>query len=158
MTTEGFARLKWQLRRDEGSRLDAYRDTGGVLTIGVGHNIDAHGIRITVEQEDQLLHEDLTRAISEIVAALPWVLDLDEPRQRVIYNMAFNLGTSKLLKFDRTLGTVKRGCEAMRAGRLVEAQREYTLAATQMLESLWAKQVGARATRLAETMRSGEDG
>jgi lysozyme len=157
MTAEGFARLKWQLRRDEGSRLDAYRDLGGVLTIGVGHNIDAHGIRITVEQEEQLLREDMTRAITELVAVLPWVLDLDEPRQRVIYNMAFNLGTPKLLKFDRTLATIKRGCEAIQAGRVVEAQAEYTKAATQMLESLWAKQVGTRATRLAETMRSGED-
>lgn len=143
MTRAGFAKLKTQLRRDEGSRLESYRDGAGNLTIGVGHNIDAHGIWITKQQEEQLLDEDLTRVVLELHAALPWVPDLDEPRRRVLYNMGFNIGTRGLLGFKRTLHAVEH--------------RQFPQAATFMLQSRWAEQVGARAHRLAETMRTGVD-
>lgn len=141
MTKEGFELLKHQLRRDEGSRLHSYRDVAGNLTIGVGHNIDAHGIAITPEQEDQLLNEDVARAMAETLAYLPWVQDLDEPRQRVIFNMAFNLGTVGLLSFHHTIAEIHK--------------RDFQSAAASMLNSRWARQVGNRAIRLADTMRSG---
>ena len=55
-------------------------------------------------------------------------------------NMAFNM-QGKLLTFVDTLAAMKRG--------------DYAAAADGMLNSLWARQVGARATRLAAMMRSG---
>ena len=56
--------------------------------------------------------------------------------------MCFNLGINRLMKFVKAL-------DLMRANR-------YDAAAQEMLDSKWAKQVGARATRLAEIMRKGE--
>ena len=141
MTKDGFERLKSQLRRDEGSRLESYRDQGGNITVGVGHNINAHGIRITPDLEDDLLDEDTARAVVETIEALPWVQDLDEARQRVLYNMAFNLGINGLLGFHDTLHSVQAG--------------RYTDAADRMLQSTWARQVGPRAKRLADAMRTG---
>ena len=143
MTTLGLAMLKHQLRRDEGSSLESYHDPAGNLSIGCGHNIDAHGITITPDLEEKILEEDIARAMTELDAACPWVQDLDEVRQRVLYNMAFNLGTAGLLKFQRTMDAVKAG--------------QYTEAAAFMLRSIWAGQVGQRADRLSEMMRTGVD-
>lgn len=61
-------------------------------------------------------------------------------RQRVLVNMAFNLGMTGLLGFKTTL-------LAMEQGRYEDAAR--------MLRSRWAGQVGVRAERLSEMMRTG---
>ncbi len=141
MTAAGWSLLKQQLRFDEGSRLESYTDPTGHLTIGVGHNIEAHGVRISEAIEDELLDEDMARVVTELDAALPWLRDLDEPRQRVLYNMAFNMGTKGLLKFVRTLRAIEQG--------------NYDEAANYMGQSLWAAQVKGRAERLIDTMRTG---
>lgn len=81
--------------------------------------------------------------IKELDRNLSWWKNLDEVRQRVLFDMCFNLGVTKLLAFKNTL-------EAIRTGR-------YDDAAAGMLNSLWAKQVKGRATRLANMMRTGKD-
>jgi lysozyme len=59
----------------------------------------------------------------------------------VLVNMGFNLGPEGLLGFRRTLRAVEEG--------------RYADAAEGMLRSKWARQVGARAVRLAAMMREG---
>jgi len=129
----------------EARRLRSYRDTTGNITVGVGHNITAHGITITDELCDRLLADDIARVVDTLALVLGWVADLDEVRQRVIYEMAFNLGVKGLLGFHATLTCVRAGL--------------YPEAARHMLDSLWADQVGKhpgqRAYRLAEAMRTG---
>jgi lysozyme len=51
------------------------------------------------------------------------------------------MGLAGLLQFTNTLAAVREG--------------RYEDAASGMLTSLWARQVGPRATRLAEMMRTG---
>jgi lysozyme len=63
-------------------------------------------------------------------------------RQRVLIDMAFNMGTTGLLGFTGTLARVE--------------QRDYAGAAAGMLASRWASQVGKRATALADMMRTGK--
>lgn len=136
-------RLREQLRRDEGEKLHAYQDHLGYWTIGVGRLIDPRkGGRITKAESDMLLSNDIAEKHAEVDRALPWFRDLCDARQGVLLNMAFQLGTAGLLKFERTL-------EAIRAG-------DYETAAQFMLQSLWAKQTPARAQRLAEQMRTGQ--
>lgn len=135
------ALLKVTLVHHEGLRLKPYRDTVGKLTIGVGRNLDDVGI--SKEEAAVLLDNDLDRTVAALSVALPWLGSLDEPRQRVLVNMAFNLGVPGLLKFERTL-------EHVRAGR-------YADAAGEMLSSKWAGQVGRRAIELSKTMRDGRD-
>ncbi|HEX8875378.1 MAG TPA: glycoside hydrolase family protein, partial [Phycisphaerales bacterium] len=122
-----------ELHRDEGLRLKPYRCTAGKLTIGVGRNLDDVGI--TAEEADYLLRNDVYRAEAALDRQLPWWRNLSDVRQRVILNMAFNLGMAGLLSFKTTLGHVE-------AGRYLEA-------AQSMLASKWARQVGPRAERLA---------
>lgn len=130
-----------QLRLHEGERLKPYRCTAGKLTIGVGRNLDDRGI--TAEESAFLLAGDIAREERELIRALPWVAGLDEVRQRVLLDMAFNLGLSGLLKFRQTLATIQAG--------------DYQRGATMMLDSKWAQQVGTRAERLARMMVTGKD-
>lgn len=133
------AKLTTALVRDEGERLKPYRCTAGKLTIGVGRNLDDVGI--TREESRALLAGDIARIRAEVDRALPWAKNLDEARYAVLLNMCFNLGLAGLLGFKNTLAMVQAG--------------DYAGAAEGMLASKWAKQVGARADRLAKQMETG---
>jgi len=135
-----YSMLRTMLKRHEGLRLKPYKDSIGKLTIGIGRNLDDNGI--TEWEAGQLLRNDLRRSISEAESIFPWFLYLDEVRQDVVLNMLFNLGMSRLLGFKNMLSAMK--------------ERNYQLAATEMINSLWAKQVGLRAEELAYMMLYGE--
>ncbi|MBC3931967.1 glycoside hydrolase family protein [Undibacterium curvum] len=135
-----------ELIRDEGMRASPYKDTKGILTVGVGHNLQAHPLPgeaypMTDARIKAVLASDLKALFADLDTRLTWWRGLDEVRQRVIANMAFNLGVSGLLQFKNTLADAQRG--------------DYIAAATGMRASLWAKQVGGRATRLSEAMQTG---
>ena len=135
------AALRRQIRLHEGERLKVYTCSAGKLTIGVGRNLEDRGI--SVEESNMLLDNDLAQFQVELLRKLPWVSDLDEVRQRVLIDMAFNLGISGLLTFKKTLAAIKRG--------------DYEKAAPMMLDSKWATQVGKRAERLSTMMLTGKD-
>lgn len=150
--------LEAQLKRDEGLRLHVYRCTAGKLTIGYGRNLDDVGIRpsetevlgitresciergITKEQAEALLRNDIEDVFADLDRALPWWDTLDVQRRAVVANMRFNLGLRKLLGFRNTLAAMD--------------QRRFRDAAAGMRASLWARQVGARAERLAQIMEA----
>jgi len=136
-----------QLKRDEGQKLYVYKDSLGILTAGVGHNCESHneglelGQIISQAQSDTWLVQDISVAKNSLIHALSWVLQLDEIREAVLINMCFNMGISKLLSFRNTIDLVRIG--------------NYPAAAVNMLQSRWAAQVGARATRLSTQMSLG---
>lgn len=131
-----------QITRHEGYRRSAYQDSKGYWTIGIGRLIDKKlNGGLTVEEAQYLLQNDLDRCAKDLNEKLPWWSELSENRQYVLLNMCFNLGIAKLLGFKNTLAMIKAG--------------NYEGAAKGMLNSLWAKQVGKRATELAEQMRKG---
>ena len=138
------AKLVAQLIIDEGNVLHEYQDELGNWTNGVGHLLPngPTGIVLTPEQSLAQLDSDIDEKVAELTADLPWLATLDDVRQNVLINMAFNLGVSGLLKFHNTLAFVH-------AGRYIEA-------AGAMLQSKWATEVGARATELAEEMKTGQ--
>ena len=135
--------LREQLVRDEGGyQKYAYKDSLGLWTIGYGRCVDrSRGKGISEEEAALLLDNDIRDTTADLLTALPWVAGLDEVRKAALVNMAFNLGVQGLLGFRATL-------EAMKA-------REWTEASIHMMESKWARQVGQRATRLAEQVRTG---
>lgn len=132
--------LRAELVRDEGLRLKPYRCTAGKLSIGVGRNLDDVGI--SKSEALAMLDADIERTAAELDRRLPWWRHLDEVRQRVVLNMAFNLGVSGLIGFRRTLAAISAG--------------KFEDAASEMLRSKWAEQVGERAQRLAAMMARGE--
>lgn len=135
------AKLREQLKRHEGLRLKPYKDTVGKLTIGVGRNLDDVGI--SYQEADALLESDISRVEDAVVRAIPEYAILPDVRQRVLLDMAFNLGVDGLLKFKRFLGLIRIA--------------NWEAAAEEMLASKWATQVGTRARVLSQMMKYGKD-
>jgi len=129
-----------QLKRHEGFRSKPYRCTAGKLTIGYGRNLDDVGI--TPSEALELLRQDVARARKDVLKHISGADLLDDVRLNVLINMCFNLGIYKLLLFKKTLRAVQ--------------DFDFDKAAEEMLNSVWANQVGVRATELAEQMRTGE--
>ncbi len=128
-----------QIMNDEGLRLEPYKDTVGKLTIGYGRNLDDVGI--SEAEAEYLLRSDLRRTINNLDSKLSWWRNLTRNRQCAIANMCFNLGVGGLLTFEKMLEALK--------------EKDYPLAADEALDSLWAKQVGDRAKRIADLIRHG---
>lgn len=144
MKIEARIRLYAQLLRHEGFRASAYQDSEGYTTIGVGRMIDHRkNGGITEEEALYLLANDVTKVERALDAALPWWRGVSEVRQRVLLDMAFNLGIDGLMEFRNMLAAV--------------SDARWNDAANAMLDSLWATQTGERAQRLVEMMRTGKD-
>jgi lysozyme len=155
-------RMVTQLLLHEGLRLKPYRDTEGLLTVGVGYCIDRRGIlpleqiigrkfdgKLTREEAVKVLAADIDRFEAATLKAFPHYARLDEVRQRVCLDMAYNMGYGALC-FKKTIAFVMKG--------------EHLKAGDEMMKSKWADQVGDgwggqldRAERLANMMKSGKD-
>jgi lysozyme len=139
MSTYDHDALRKELIRHEGYRESPYEDSVGVLTIGVGHNLQAKpmcwaALMVQLEHDIRDCIEDLDRNHPI------WRRQTDK-RQRVLINMCFNLGIAGLGKF-RNMWTA------------IDAE-DYDQAAVEMLDSRWAVQVGSRSQELAAWMRGG---
>ena len=143
-------RLQEQLIRDEGVKLFVYDDANdnpvvpgytlvGHPTIGIGRALDTRGI--TMAEALYLNNDDIKDVQNGLLDSLPWLANLDVVRFAALENMAFNLGVNGLLEFTETLAAIKQG--------------NYDLAAEDMLKSEWAQQVGDRANRLAQQIKTG---
>lgn len=117
MTADDYQALQAQIIAHEGVRLRAYRDTRGILTIGVGRNLEDKGL--SMPEAMDLLEHDLAEVIGGVTAALPWAADQPVCVQRVLYDIAFNAGVDGLLGFHKMLA-------AIQTGDLVTAAREVT--------------------------------
>ena len=136
-------RLVKMLKLHEGVRTHAYQCSADKWTIGVGRNIDEDGgLGLSSEEINVLLINDIERVKSELSANYFWFPALDEVRQAALIDMCFNLGLSRLRGFVKAL-------EAM-------SRQQFDNAAEEFLDSRWASQVGQRAIRVTEMIRTGE--
>ena len=129
--------LKDQLILHEGLELKPYQCTADKTTIGVGRNIQEVGI--TEDEARYLLDNDILRVGGELDDTIHWWRDLSDARQRVLIDMVFNLGITRFLKFKKTIEAIKLG--------------QYDIAADEMLDSAWSRQVGQRSKTLSDAMR-----
>ena len=153
--------LMQKLVAHEGMRLDVYKDTLGINTIGIGRNLDDRGITkdeldwmdypsieyvysdgITEADAIYLAQNDVQIVEEELVRAHPCVEELDAVRQLVLVDMAFNLGVPRLSKFKKMWAAIH--------------ENKFDVAAKEMLDSRCANQVKSRATKLAHAMHHGE--
>ena len=128
-----------ELKRDEGVELKSYQDTVGIWTIGIGRNLQDVGV--SMAEAEFLLATDIDVAVSELQRTFDWFEDLSDARQRVCVNMCFNLGLTRLLGFKKFLAAMEEG--------------DWETAGVEMLDSKWARQVGARSTRLKDLLVEG---
>lgn len=137
LSNRGKAQLSEQLIRHEGMKTTPYLCSQGKLTIGVGRNLMDNGIN--EEEAYYLLSNDIDSVQLQLQCYLPWIAELKEAQKMVLINMAFNLGVGGLLTFENML-------KALQEGNLELVEHE-------MLDSLWAEQVGHRAEELAAQMK-----
>ena len=139
------------LKRHEGLNLFPYHCSAGALTIGYGHNIDAHPLPgasvqhlvnygISKVGAHRLLELDVDAVLTQLAQVTEWQA-LNEVRQAVIADMTYNLGFAGVMKFERMWDAIER--------------QLWTLAAKEMMDSKWARQVGSRAIRLSTMMTTG---
>lgn len=148
MTPETLELLKADLRRDEGEVLKIYLDHLGYPTVGIGHLIvdgdPEHGkpvgTKIIKERSEALFAFDVDRTLKALFRAIPWLESQPENVQRALVNMAFQMGVQGVLNFKNTLMYIRR--------------REYDVAYTNGLKSLWARQTPARANRVLSLIKN----
>jgi lysozyme len=145
--------LKQLLTKHEGRKNKPYKDTKGLATIGIGHNIDAKGLPddiyafleangyITDEMIDRLFDEDIRDAAFDCKRLYPGFDDLTEARQNALIDFVFNVG-------HKTASTFKNTNRAINEERWDDA-------ADGLLASKYARQVGKRARDVAEMLREG---
>lgn len=138
------------LKQEEGLRLCAYDDATGATilpgtrvagnpTIGIGTNL-APGAGITEVEADYLLINRLRSAAGD-AATLACFNRLDDVRRLALIDMVFNMGLGKVKTFTTFLGLLAAG--------------NYAAAGQDLLGTLWARQVGQRAQRIATIIQNG---
>lgn len=127
------------IQNNEGYERYTYTDSVGVSTIGIGFNLEEG---FTEEECQAILQIRMRRFINELTAQIPAYTSSSCIRKIVLLDMAYNLGIGRLLKFKKMIAALDRG--------------DYQLAAKEMLDSRYARQVKGRAKRNAFMMETGE--
>ena len=141
-------KLREELEIDEGCKYEIYLDHLGYPTFGIGHLIidddPESGWEVGASIDTVRVHEafesDIEGVLSDCSKLYSDFGDLPEEAQRVIANMMFNMGLTRLSKFKG----MKRGVDS----------RNWNQAADEMVDSRWYNQVTNRADRLVERMRN----
>lgn len=142
----------------EGYKTQVYNDSLGIPTVGVGFNltrkdapqllkkiganiekIKSGSSKLTDAQVKMLLHHNLTQAKSDCLKIIENFKSLPEPVQGVLVEMSFALGINRFLGFKRFLLNIEN--------------RKFKTAASELLGSKWATQVGNRAKTLAKILQ-----
>jgi lysozyme len=134
-----FKKIKSQLLRHEGLNLKPYKDTKGLITIGVGRCLQIKGI--SHDEAMILLKNDIDEAAESVGRILPWSENLSEDQFLVLVNMCFQMGVSGLLGFRKFLSFLQK--------------KKFDKAGEEMLNSKWAKEDSpARAYELFSILTS----
>jgi lysozyme len=132
------------IKRYEGCRLTAYRDTLGFWTAGWGHllaqDTDWEGVQFPQAQVDAWLDRDIDHACT-LASSFPHWSGLNEVRQAVLTSMCFQLG-DKPLYWPHFM--------------LALENKDYSAAAAEGLDSLWAQQTPQRAREEMSMLEHGE--
>ncbi len=136
---------KAEIKRHEGEVLKIYEDSLGYKTLGIGHLCQPEdpeyawevGTKVSQEVVDMYYEQDFEKHHQETIHVFGSEEDfenLPEPIQRVLVNMCFNLGGTRLSKFRNML----RACR----------EHNWDEMARQMEDSRWFGQVGRRSIEL----------
>jgi len=140
-------KLREELENDEGCKYEIYNDHLGYPTFGIGHLIlesdpeygEGIGALVSEDRVISAFEADVVGVLSDCERLYPDFGSLPEDAQRIIANMMFNMGYTRLSKFKG----MKSGVDA----------RDWNAAADEMVDSRWYRQVTNRAERLVKRMR-----
>ena len=140
-------KFREELEYDEGCKYEIYNDHLGYPTFGIGHLVidsdpeygEGAGTPVSEDRVISAFEKDVMGVVSDCERLYSDFERLPEDAQRIIANMMFNMGYTRLSKFKR----MKRGVDV----------RDWNTAADEMVDSRWYKQVTNRAERLVKRMR-----
>ena len=125
------------IKASEGFRSKVYKCTEGYDTIGYGFAIK--DLVLSRDICDKILEAKVAELKIIVNQKIPFIDDLPEIVQEVLYEMYYQMGGS-LFKFKKTLKHLELG--------------DYPLAAKEMLDSKWAVQTPNRAKKLANYVKN----
>jgi lysozyme len=140
--------IKEDLVRHEGYVTSIYLDSEMLPTFGVGHLVvetDPEyswpvGTPVADQRILDVFHEDFLDALEDAESLVEGLYNHPDNVIRVLVNMAFNLGRTRLRRFKKMLAAIEN--------------RDYTTAADEMVDSKWYRQVKRRGVELTNTMRN----
>lgn len=139
--------VKEDLIRHEGYVSEIYLCSEGYPTFGIGHMVTEEdmehtwpvGTPVTDERILEVFKKDCEIAYTDACTLVLNFAGQAPDAQRVLVNMAFNLGRNRLSKFKNMLKYVNEG--------------NYLMAANEMINSKWYGQVGRRSAELVDMMK-----
>jgi lysozyme len=150
-----YQKLKKQLINHEGLRYTVYFDTAKPpnRTIGIGHNIDAKGLpvtiaeyldrcgQITVDMVNQLFSQDISDATSACTKLYPEFHTFSEHRRLALIDFLFNVGIGTAKTFKNTNRCINAG--------------DWTGVIAHLKDSLWYRQVKIRGDNIMRLIKEG---
>ena len=139
-------RLLQSVKDHEGYRNKVYLDTLGKRTVGVGHLCVEDFWEDDKEYEEKFLMTILEHDLQSAIKGAKELMsengcnDIDEIAEELIIEMVFQLGKTGVSKFRN----MWKHLSAL----------EYSMAASEMLDSRWAKQTPNRAQAMSAEMAS----
>ena len=139
-------RLLKSVKKHEGYRNKVYLDTLGKRTVGVGHLCVEDFWEDDKEYEEKFLMTILEHDLQSAIKGAKELMsengcnDIDEIAEELIIEMVFQLGKTGVSKFRN----MWKHLSAL----------EYSSAASEMLDSRWAKQTPNRAKNMSAQMAS----
>jgi GH24 family phage-related lysozyme (muramidase) len=137
------------ITKHEGKRYKAYKDSKGILTIGIGFNLERNNAKkrleevganydaivsgkasLTDSQVNKLFDKEYNDALNIASKFVSNFSNLPHDAKMVLTDMAFNLGPNRLNKFQRFKSALER--------------EDFKEAAREMQNSAWYKQVRNR--------------
>ena len=137
------------IRRHEGQRKQVYRDSRGLLTVGIGFNLQANASRalctqagvdydalcaaritLTDAQVEAIFERQYEYTVSGAELTFPDLKAMPDFAAAVIVDMVFNLGLGNFLNFRKFIAAMKAA--------------DWATAIVEMYDSAWAKQVPNR--------------
>jgi len=145
MTEELFEQIKLDLTKHEGCKTSVYLCSEGIPTVGIGHALLGFeelkvGDEVSMEQVLNWFKEDCDEALADCCGLFLNFDSLPDQVKRVLVNMAFNIGRTRLGKFKNLITAVNEG--------------NWSKAADEMVDSRWYNQVGNRSIELENWMRN----
>lgn len=165
--------LRAEIVEEEGEEEEAYKDSEGLWTVGIGHLLDDdqspeelailglddelddwEGFKINKEQMDKLFDLDVQTAIDDLSPSfVPEDLaHLNDVRYAVIVSMSFQMGGPRVRKFKNFIKAVKRQDWERASLEMVYANPDTKR------RSRWYTQTPDRCQRAADAMRTGSFG
>ena len=127
-----------RIKHHEGFRKSVYQCTEGYDTIGYGFAIK------DLEMDEDIAEEILIRKVEKLIkrvrARFDWLDSVPREVQGVLVEMSYQMGLSGVSKFKKALHAMQ--------------MFQWKLAATELLDSRWAKQTPNRAKELSNIIRS----